>query len=56
MELQDREVCCYVCGRATDHWAEHDDLVGLGLAIYTDAGVEVSMPSTSGDASDCLNN
>jgi hypothetical protein len=40
MELQDREVCCYVCGRATDHWAEHDDLVGLGLAIYTDAGVE----------------
>ena len=40
MELQDREVCCYVCGRTTDHWGEHDDLVGLNLVKYTDAGVE----------------
>lgn len=40
MELQDHEVCCYVCGRTTDHWGEHDDLVGLNLVKYTDAGVE----------------
>ena len=40
MELQDREICCYVCGRTTDHWGEHDDLVGLNLVVYTDAGVE----------------
>ena len=40
MELQDREVRCFVCGRTTDHWGEHDDLVGLDLVEYTDAGVE----------------
>ena len=40
MELQDHEVRCYVCGRTTDHWGEHDDLVGLSLVKYTHAGVE----------------
>jgi hypothetical protein len=25
---------CYVCGRCTDHVAEHDELVELGLARY----------------------
>jgi len=40
MELQDREVRCFVCGRTTDHSGEHDDLVGLDLVKYTDAGVE----------------
>lgn len=25
---------CFVCGRHTDHFAEHDDLVEAGLASY----------------------
>lgn len=25
---------CFVCGRCTDHFAEHDDLVEAGLARY----------------------
>lgn len=29
---------CYVCRRHTDHFAEHDSLVGLGLAEYSDNG------------------
>lgn len=28
------EPFCFVCGRATDHFAEHDDLVDQGLASY----------------------
>lgn len=24
---------CFVCGRHTDHWGEHDDLVELGQAL-----------------------
>lgn len=28
------EPFCFVCGRATDHFAEHDDLVEAGLATY----------------------
>lgn len=30
---------CFVCGRVTDHVAEHDDLVDRGLCVYE--GVEV---------------
>lgn len=29
---------CFVCGRCTDHWGEHDDLVEAGLAEYRDNG------------------
>ena len=29
---------CHVCGRCTDHFAEHDDLVGAGLASYQSDG------------------
>lgn len=25
---------CFVCGRCTDHFAEHDDLVAAGLVSY----------------------
>lgn len=31
----DREPYCFVCGRCTDHFAEHDSLVALGLAHYS---------------------
>lgn len=27
---------CHVCGRYTDHFGEHDELVELGLAAYGD--------------------
>lgn len=37
--MDDPEIICSVCGRATDHRGEHDDLVGLGLARYTENGV-----------------
>lgn len=30
----DPEPVCFVCGRITDHFAEHDDLVEQGRAIY----------------------
>lgn len=29
---------CYVCGRHTDHFAEHDNLVEDGFATYGDDG------------------
>ena len=34
----DDEPHCFVCGRHTDHFAEHDDLVEQGLAEYRDDG------------------
>jgi hypothetical protein len=27
---------CFVCGRCTDHFGEHDDLVELGMVEYID--------------------
>jgi hypothetical protein len=30
---------CFVCGRCTDHFAEHDDLVEQGLAEYRNGNV-----------------
>lgn len=30
----DDEPFCFVCGRSTDHVAEHDDLVEEGKAMY----------------------
>lgn len=29
---------CFVCGRHTDHFAEHDDMVEAGYAQYEDDG------------------
>lgn len=29
---------CFVCGKHTDHWGEHDELVEAGLATYGDDG------------------
>lgn len=29
---------CFICNRATEHVAEHDDLVDAGLAVYTQDG------------------
>lgn len=29
---------CYVCGRCTDHFAEHCDLVELGYCFYAEDG------------------
>lgn len=34
----EHEPHCYVCRRHTDHFAEHDSLVGLGLAEYDTNG------------------
>lgn len=34
----DDEAHCFVCGRHTDHWGEHDDLVEAGKARYEDNG------------------
>jgi len=30
----DDEPFCFICNRATDHFAEHDDLVEQGKAMY----------------------
>lgn len=30
----DEDPYCFVCGRCTDHFAEHDDLVAVGMAEY----------------------
>lgn len=35
---EDPDPHCFVCGRNTDHFAEHDDLVDAGLARYTGDG------------------
>jgi hypothetical protein len=29
---------CFICGRHTDHFAEHDDMVEAGYAQYEDDG------------------
>lgn len=34
----DDDPFCYVCGRCTDHFAEHCDLVELGYCYYTEEG------------------
>lgn len=34
----DMDPFCYVCGRSTDHFAEHCDLVEMGYAYYTEDG------------------
>jgi hypothetical protein len=36
---------CFVCGRHTDHWGEHDDLVDAGLATYGPDGSVYSVKS-----------
>jgi hypothetical protein len=34
MQFIEPEPYCYVCGRCTEHFGEHDDLIDLGLAVY----------------------
>ena len=34
MGMDDHEPHCFVCGRHTDHFAEHDDMVEAGTARY----------------------
>jgi hypothetical protein len=40
------EPYCYVCRRCTDHVAEHDDLVDVGLAEYVRGEVRWTPAST----------
>lgn len=35
---------CFVCGRHTDHWGEHDDMVEAGTARYEDDGSVYPVP------------
>jgi hypothetical protein len=35
------EAFCFVCRRCTDHFAEHDDLVEAGLAVYDEDSGDV---------------
>lgn len=35
---------CLVCGRVTDHVAEHDDLVAAGVVEYRDGGIVAWTP------------
>ena len=37
------EPFCFVCGRCTDHWGEHDDLVEAGKAEYRDDGTVIAL-------------
>jgi hypothetical protein len=36
--IQNDDPHCFVCGRHTDHFGEHDDLVDAGKAVYYDDG------------------
>lgn len=40
---------CLVCGRCTDHWGEHDDLVEAGLAEYRSDGSVVKTDQWSAE-------
>lgn len=47
---EDHEPHCYECGRHTEHFAEHDSLVALGLVSYrTNGDVEVTEFARSRD-------
>lgn len=35
---------CFVCGRHTDHWGEHDDMVSAGTARYENDGSVYPVP------------
>lgn len=35
---------CFVCGRHTDHFGEHDDMVEAGTARYDDEGNVYPVP------------
>lgn len=44
----DEDPFCFVCGRSTDHVAEHDDLVDEGLVAYEHGGFVVWTPEGRG--------
>lgn len=39
LPVEDWDPHCFVCGRHTDHVAEHDDLTAVGLAEYREGDV-----------------
>lgn len=46
----DEDPFCFVCGRCTDHWGEHDDLVEAGMAEYKRDGSVVKTEKWSAAA------
>lgn len=40
----DEQPFCFVCGRLTDHWGEHDDMVDAGTARYESDGSVYPVP------------
>jgi len=40
----EHEPHCFVCGRHTDHFAEHDDMVAAGQARYGEDGTTYPVP------------
>lgn len=42
--MEDVEAHCFVCGRHTDHYAEHDDMVDAGTARYDEYGNTYPIP------------
>lgn len=38
VQTHEHDPHCFVCGRHTDHYAEHDDMVEAGTAYYTEEG------------------
>lgn len=44
MAEMEEDPFCFVCGRNTDHWGEHDDMVGAGTARYEDNGNVYPVP------------
>ena len=44
MVEDESEPHCFVCGRHTDHYAEHDDMVEAGTARYGEDGSVYPVP------------
>lgn len=42
--IEEADPHCFVCGRHTDHWGEHDDMVEAGTARYEDDGSVFPVP------------
>jgi hypothetical protein len=36
--MDDQEIVCYVCGRVTNHWGEHENLISLDLVVDDETG------------------
>jgi len=42
--IEEDDAHCFVCGRHTNHFAEHDDMVEAGTARYGDDGSVYPVP------------